>query len=241
MSVAISASTEIITYFTTLPVMELIAVVASLLYVVLAAKGNIWCWPAAILSTVLYTVIFYDVYLWMDSALQLYYLLMAAYGWFCWRKNNASNNSSSHTSNNTPSNTPSNSHSHSKVLLYSQWSLQRHGIAILALTLLSIVLGWLMANYTPAHFPYLDSATTVFAVFATYLITQKVLENWLYFIVIDFVSIYLYIEKSLIPTAALFAAYVVLAAYGYWQWRKQFTLQNNVHHDDIFSNNSVTG
>jgi len=228
MSAAISASTEIVTYFITLPVMELIAVVASLLYVVLAAKGNIWCWPAAILSTVLYTVIFYDVYLWMDSALQLYYLLMAAYGWFCWRKNNTSNN------------TPSNSHSHSKALLYSQWSLQRHGIAILALTLLSIVLGWLMANYTPAHFPYLDSATTVFAVFATYLVTQKVLENWLYFIVIDFVSIYLYIEKSLIPTAALFAAYVVLAAYGYWQWRKQFALQNNVHHDDIFGNNSIT-
>jgi nicotinamide mononucleotide transporter len=223
MSAAISASTEIVTYFTTLPVMELIAVIASLLYVVLAAKGNIWCWPAAILSTVLYTVIFYDVYLWMDSALQLYYLLMAAYGWFCWRKNNGSNNSQS------------------KTLLYSQWSLQRHGIAILALTLLSLVLGWLMANYTPAHFPYLDSATTVFAVFATYLVTQKVLENWLYFIVIDFVSIYLYIEKSLIPTAALFAAYVVLAAYGYWQWRKQFTLQNSAHHDDIFSNNSVTG
>ncbi|AZQ84464.1 nicotinamide riboside transporter PnuC [Colwellia sp. Arc7-635] len=229
MSAAISASTEIVTYFTTLPVMELIAVIASLLYVVLAAKGNIWCWPAAILSTVLYTVIFYDVYLWMDSALQLYYLLMAAYGWFCWRKNNGSNN------------TPSNNHNQSKALLYSQWSLQRHGIAILALTLLSLVLGWLMANYTPAHFPYLDSATTVFAVFATYLVTQKVLENWLYFIVIDFVSIYLYIEKSLIPTAALFAAYVVLAAYGYWQWRKQFTLQNNAHHDDIFSNNSVAG
>jgi nicotinamide mononucleotide transporter len=229
MSVAISATTEIVTYFSTLPIMELIAVIASLLYVVLAAKGNIWCWPAAILSTVIYTVIFYDVYLWMDSALQLYYLLMAAYGWFCWNNNKGSKNASS------------NSHRKFKVLLYSQWSLQRHGIAIIALTLLSILLGWLMANYTPAHFPYLDSATTVFAVFATYLVTQKVLENWLYFIVIDFVSIYLYIEKSLIPTAALFAAYVVLAAYGYWQWRKQFKLQNNDQHDDIFNNNSVIG
>lgn len=229
MSVAISATAEIVTYFSTLPIMELIAVIASLLYVVLAAKGNIWCWPAAILSTVIYTVIFYDVYLWMDSALQLYYLLMAAYGWFCWNNNKGSKNASS------------NSHRKFKVLLYSQWSLQRHGIAIIALTLLSILLGWLMANYTPAHFPYLDSATTVFAVFATYLVTQKVLENWLYFIVIDFVSIYLYIEKSLIPTAALFAAYVVLAAYGYWQWRKQFKLQNNDHHDDIFNNNSVIG
>ncbi len=219
-----NVSTEIVTYFTTLPLLELIAVVASLLYVLLAAKGNIWCWPAAILSTVLYTVIFYDVYLLMDSALQLYYLLMAFYGWFCWQTSNKAN---------TPSS--------SKILLYSRWTLQRHGMIILALSLLSLVLGWLMASYTPAHFPYLDSATTVFAVFATYLITQKVIENWLYFIVIDVVSIYLYIEKSLVPTAALFAAYVILAAYGYWQWRKQYKLQFRQQYDDLYINSSVTG
>lgn len=212
MASSISATNEIITYFTTLPLLELFAVVASLLYVVLAAKGNIWCWPAAILSTVVYTVIFYDVYLWMDSLLQLYYLLMAVYGWFCWRKNSTTNTT------NAP-----------QVLLYSQWTLQRHSSIIVVLTLLSLALGWLMATYTPAHFPYLDSATTVFAVFATYLVTQKVLENWLYFIVIDLVSIYLYIEKSLIPTAALFACYVILAAYGYWQWRKQYQQQFHQH------------
>lgn len=217
MTNAISTSTEIVSYFTTLPALELLAVVTSLLYVILAAKGNIWCWPAAILSTVLYTVIFYDVYLWMDSALQLYYLVMALYGWFCWRRNaeNKPNEGTSLANN-----------ANSEILLYSQWSLQRHSIAIIALTLLSLVLGWLMATYTPTHFPYLDSATTVFAVFATYLLTQKVLENWLYFIVIDFVSIYLYIEKGLTPTAALFACYVVLASYGYWQWRKLYLQQN---------------
>ena len=216
MTNAISASTEIVSYFTTLPTLELLAVVTSLLYVILAAKGNIWCWPAAILSTVLYTVIFYDVYLWMDSALQLYYLVMALYGWYCWRKN----------AENKPNEGDSlANHANSETLLYSQWSLQRHSIAIIALSLLSLVLGWLMATYTPTHFPYLDSATTVFAVFATYLLTQKVLENWLYFIVIDFVSIYLYIEKGLVPTAALFTCYVVLASYGYWQWRKLYLQQ----------------
>jgi nicotinamide mononucleotide transporter len=224
MANAISATSEIVTYFTTLPLLELIAVVASLLYVVLAAKGSIWCWPAAILSTVLYTVIFYDVYLWMDSALQLYYLLMAVYGWFCWHKN-----------------IPSNTQTYSNRLLYSQWTLQRHSSIIVLLTLVSLILGWIMATYTPAHFPYLDSATTVFAVFATYLITQKVLENWLYFIVIDLVSIYLYVEKDLIPTAALFGSFVILAAYGYWQWRKQYKLQFTPEHNNMCINNSVAG
>ena len=224
MANSISATSEIVSYFTTLPLLELIAVVASLLYVVLAAKGSIWCWPAAILSTVLYTVIFYDVYLWMDSVLQLYYLLMAVYGWFYWHKN-----------------THSNTHSDSNKLLYSQWTLKRHCSIIFLLTLVSLVLGWIMATYTPANFPYLDSATTVFAVFATYLITQKVLENWLYFIVIDLVSIYLYVEKGLIPTAALFGSFVILAVYGYWQWRKQYQLQFNQEHNNLCINNSVVG
>lgn len=214
-------SNEMLSYFTTMPTLELIAVFASLLYVVLAAKGHILCWLAAIVSTVLYTIIFYDVYLWMDSLLQLYYLLMAIYGWLCWSK--------------------------SKVFVrlrdsnvsYSQWPIQHHIIIIIALALLSLVLGWLMAAFTPTDFPYLDSATTVFAVFATYLVTQKVLENWLYFIIIDLVSIYIYIEKGLLPTAILFAAYVILAVYGFWQWRKQYKLQFSQQHNDMYINNSI--
>jgi nicotinamide mononucleotide transporter len=215
------ASDEVFSYFTTMPTLELIAVLASLLYVVLAAKGSIVCWLAAIVSTVLYTIIFYDVYLWMDSLLQLYYLLMALYGWLCWSKNKAF------------------SSLNEKDLRYSQWSIQHHMISIIVLTILSLILGWIMAEFTPTDFPYLDSATTLFAVFATYLLTQKVLENWLYFVVIDLVSIYLYIEKGLIPTAALFCCYVILAMYGYFEWRKQYKLQFRQQHDDMYLNSSM--
>lgn len=215
---------EVLVYFTNLPILELIAVIASLMYVILAAKGHILCWPAAILSTILYTYIFYDVYLWMDSLLQLYYLLMAIYGWFCWHKR-----SPLRITNNTTE------------LKYTQWSVKQHSSIIALLTVTSLLIGWLAASYTPAHFPYLDSTTTVFAVFATYLITQKVIENWLYFIVIDLVSIYLYIEKGLIPTAALFACFVLLAIFGYWQWRKQYKLQCEQHDGDIEMINPIVG
>ena len=68
----------------------------------------------------------------------------------------------------------------------------------------------------------MDTFTTVFAVFATYLVTQKVLENWLYWIVIDLASIYLYIEKDLIPTTVLFVVFVVVASYGYHKWLKLY-------------------
>jgi nicotinamide mononucleotide transporter len=195
--------TQTINYLINLPLLELFAVILSLAYVLLAAKENSWCWAAALISTIIYTFIFYDVYLWMDSLLQVYYMLMAIYGWYSWQKGKliAGEND--------------------KTIEITSWSLPVHIKHIGLLTLISLIVGYLMANYSPAHFPYLDSITTVFAVYATYLVTQKILENWLYWVVIDFVSIYLYIEKGLVPTAALFVVYVFIAFAGYFSWRKQ--------------------
>ena len=77
---------EVIQYFSSLPWLELVAMLLALAYVILAAKGSLWCWPAAFISTALYTVIFYDVLLLMDSALNVYYLVMAVYGYWIWQK-----------------------------------------------------------------------------------------------------------------------------------------------------------
>ena len=191
-------------YAASLPWLELVAMLLALVYVILAAVGSIWCWPAAFISTALYTVIFYDVLLLMDSALNAYYLVMAVYGYWVWQTN-ASTNAQPTSS-----------------FVIISWQANWHLRACLVLTVISITLGYVMANYTPAAFPYLDTFTTVFAVFATYLVTQKVLENWLYWIVIDFVSIYLYVEKDLMPTAALFIIYVAIAIYGYLKWQSLY-------------------
>ncbi|MFT7007878.1 MAG: nicotinamide mononucleotide transporter [Colwellia sp.] len=193
-------------YLTALPWLELVAMLLALTYIILAAQGSLWCWPAAFISTALYTVIFYDVLLLMDSALSVYYLVMAVYGYWAWQKNTSSNADPSQQTKKVP-------------LAIISWSANWHFKACLILTIMSLVLGYVIANYTPAAFPYLDTFTTVFAVFATYLVTQKVLENWLYWVVIDAVSIYLYIEKGLIPTTVLFIIYVVIAAYGYVKWQ----------------------
>lgn len=192
---------NLVNYLTALPWLELIAMLLALAYAILAAQGSLWCWPAAFISTALYTVIFYDVLLLMDSALNAYYLVMAVYGYWAWQKNAQSQ----HQQNELP-------------LDIVSWQANWHLKACIILTVISFVLGYIMANKTTASFPYLDTFTTVFAVFATYLVAQKVLENWLYWIVIDAVSIYLYIEKGLIPTTILFIIYVVIAVYAYFKW-----------------------
>jgi len=197
-------------YFSTLPWFELIAMLLALAYVILAAQGSLWCWPAAFISTALYTVIFYDVLLLMDSALNVYYLIMAVYGYWVWQKSTV--------------NSDQDTKQKDKAFAIVSWQVSWHVKSFLLLTIISLILGFVMANYTPAAFPYLDTFTTVFAVFATYLVAKKVLENWLYWIVIDAVSIYLYIEKDLMPTVVLFVLYVFIATYGYFKWQGLYKL-----------------
>jgi len=203
---------SLIEYFSTLPMLEWAAMLLSLAYIILAAKGSLWCWPAAFISTALYTYIFYDVLLLMDSALNAYYLVMAVYGYWAWRKNHTDKTSTSEFN-------------------VISWPAFWHLKACLVLAVISSAWGFFMANYTPADFPYLDTFTTVYAVFATYLVTQKVLENWLYWLVIDAISIYLYIEKGLYPTALLFIIFVGIAFYGYAKWR-------NLLNNSLGSNNT---
>jgi nicotinamide mononucleotide transporter len=196
--------------------LEWVAMLLSLAYIILAAKGSIWCWPAAFFSTALYTYIFYDFLLLMDSALNAYYLVMALYGYWVW-KSSAANHEKNNT---TPQRQPA-------IFSVTSWQTTWHIKACLILALISSILGFVMANYTPADFPYLDTFTTVYAVFATYLVTQKVLENWLYWIVIDLVSIYLYLEKGLYPTVLLFIIFVGIAFYGYYKWRSLYNNNSN--------------
>ena len=177
-------------------VIEIIAVVFSILYVTLAAKENIWCWLCAAVSVSLYIYICYSAKLYLETGLQGFYFIMAFYGYWQW---------------NRPK----------KEITISTWSLQRHllifGVGIIA----SLLLGKLFEIYTDAALPTIDSFTTIFSLFATYMVTKKILENWIYWIVIDIVSVFLYFSRDLQLTAGLFAAYTIIAVFGYLSWKKQ--------------------
>lgn len=181
---------------------EMLAVFLSVSYLILAIKQNLWCWPAAFISTLIYSILFFDASLLMDSALNIFYLVMAIYGWYSWKYGNVKNQNVD--------------------LEISTYGLTKNLQIILGLIVLSLVLGYIMANYTSADYAYLDTFTTVFAIFTTYTLTKKVLENWLYWIVIDSVSIYIYINKGFYLTAVLFALYTILAFVAYNNWKKEY-------------------
>jgi nicotinamide mononucleotide transporter len=192
--------TQIFSGFTAMSHWEYIAVALSMAYLLLAIKENLWCWPAAFFSTLIYTIMYWNGALLMESLLNFYYMYMAVFGWVVWRKGKANQ----------------------AQRLITSWPVNRHIILIVLTALVSLAIGYVMQNYTHADFAYLDSFTTCFAVVTTYLVAKKVLENWLYWIVIDAASMYLYYEKGYYPTLVLFVFYTVMAAWGFKTWYEEY-------------------
>jgi nicotinamide mononucleotide transporter len=177
-------------------IIESVAVFFSILYVILALKESIWCWGAATISVILYIYICYTAQLYPETGLQVFYLLMAFYGYYQWNKNDST-------------------------LKIQQWTTTKHLLILLLGALLTFLMGFYFTIYTNAAMPLVDSFTTVFSVFATYMVTKKVLGNWLYWIVIDAVSVYLYFSRDLHLTSLLFIVYTVIAIFGYFSWLKR--------------------
>lgn len=181
-----------------LSVAELVAVIAAILYLLLAIRQNIWCWLFAGLSTALYVVLFIDAKLYMESVLNVFYFAMAVYGFRFWLVHGRTSSGPRVT----------------------RWPFPVHAAAILAILVLSCMSGFVLARSTDAEFPYVDSLTTFAAFWTTFLVARKVLENWWYWLVIDAVSIWLYWERGLELTALLFVAYVVMIPFGLIAWTR---------------------
>lgn len=182
---------------------EVVAVLLAITYLVLAIRQNSWCWVAAAISTLIYLFIMFEAQLYMESVLQLFYLAMAAYGWRQWRSLDGQR----------------------EVLQVNTWPLRYHVFAITTVLTLVFVSGHLLTKYSNAALPHLDSLTTWGAIVATYMVARKILENWVYWFVIDTVSVGLFVNRGLFLTAMLFVVYLVLIVVGYRSWRASMVAQ----------------
>jgi nicotinamide mononucleotide transporter len=181
---------------------EPLAVTLALAYVVFAIKEKRIAWILAAASAALYLRIFFEVGLLMEASLQLFYILMAIYGWIAWGRD----------STNTQ-------------LPIQRFSPQLHLKLLLLVLIIGTLFGLVLGRFTHANLPIADSITTIAALLATWMVARKVLENWLWWIGIDLVSIVLYLNRGLDLTALLFAGYVVLAIAGWLSWRQQYRAQ----------------
>lgn len=185
---------------------ELVAVTLSIAYLLLAMKENIWCWPLAFISTALFSWVFFDVSLIMESLLNIYYMAMAVYGFWSWRYSRGQQK---------------------EKLIIQTWTPSRHAAALGGIAVLTVASGYYLMRYTQAALPFLDAFTTWGSVITTYMVARKVYENWWYWLVIDSAALYMYVDRGLYPTAFLMAIYIILVILGIVSWKKKLAQQKH--------------
>lgn len=181
---------------------EIIGVVLAIGYLLLAVRQIIWCWLAWILSSLLYLYVMFNAGLYMEAALQIFYVAMGLYGWMQWRKGGTEDH-----------------------LVVRRWGLGNHLFAVSVILILTLLSGEVLSNYTTAAMPFMDALTTWGAIVTTYMVAKKLIENWIYWFVIDSISIYLFVSRELYFTAVLFFVYLFIIIIGYRSWKQMELVQ----------------
>jgi nicotinamide mononucleotide transporter len=181
---------------------EILAMITGVGYAVLAARRDRLCWISGAVSSACAALAAGLRWLPMQSALQVFFVGMSVYGWVSWTRTSAQGE-----------------------LAVGVWPLGRHIGMALALVALTFVSARLLASETDAAWPLLDSLTTWFSLFATWLAARAKLENWLYWIAIDGVLVYLFYVQGLPFLALLNVLFIAIAAGGFIAWRRRFVAQ----------------
>ena len=182
--------------------LEAVAVVTGLTYVLLILARNRWGWVCGAISSTIYVVIAARARLPMQSVLQAYYVVMAVYGWISWTRN-----------------------AQEQEGRIFRWPLRRHLLAVALIVMASLLSARLLATETRAAWPLLDSLTTWTSFLATWLVARSVLENWCYWIAADTIMVFLFVRQGYVPTAGLFASYIIVALFGFRAWLARYRQQ----------------
>ncbi|MGB3946712.1 MAG: nicotinamide riboside transporter PnuC [Bacteroidia bacterium] len=178
---------------------EWLIFITALVYVILAAIENVWCWLFGILSSILSVYLCYTGNLFLESGLQVFYVIMGIYGWYEWLKGSEQN----------------------RELKIVSFSLLKNIPLFSIGCIIWIILGLLSSNYSTQAMPFLDGFITAFSVVATWMTAKKIIENWLYWIIIDALAIVLYASRDFYLIALLYIIYTLIALAGYFKWKNK--------------------
>ena len=182
---------------------EIVGVVFSVIYLLFSIRQNILLWPTGMISAILYMVVFFQAKFYADMGLNAYYFFISIYGWIVWQKGKENKGRQSN-------------------IIRIQW---KQGLILTGLTALAFVgIGLILDRYTDSPIPYWDALTTAMSFTATWMLARKILEHWIIWIIVDAISMGLYLYRGLYPTMILFAIYTTMAVIGYLEWKKSISL-----------------
>ncbi|MCW3072664.1 MAG: nicotinamide mononucleotide transporter PnuC [Bacteroidetes bacterium] len=186
---------------------EWLIFITALAYVLLAAIESTWCWLFGIISSALSVYLCYSGQLFLESGLNIFYVIIGAYGWYQWLYGSASKTE----------------------LPVVSSSLKKNLFFIFIGLLIWIPFGYTAHRFSTQAMPYLDAFITSFSIVATWMTAKKILENWLYWIVIDALAVFLYGYREFYLIALLYIIYTILALAGYIAWRKKLNTSSASH------------
>ena len=190
---------------------EIFGLFTGTLSIALLIKQNIWTWPVGIAYTLASLYIFFTAKLYADFALHVLFLIMSSYGWYYWLHGNNRFDSELSVSSESK-----------KVLAYS----------IIICSFIIILTSNLFIIYTDADIPYWDNTTSCLSVLAIWLQSRKKIESWIFWLIIDILSVGIYFYKGLYFYSLLYSIYVVMAFLGYVTWLESYRNdKRNIRHN----------
>jgi nicotinamide mononucleotide transporter len=180
--------------------LEGIAVFFGLASVWYAKKEDILVFPTGIISVLIYVYITFGAKLYADMAINFFYFVMSVYGWYMWtHKNNE------------------------KAERPITWATKKdHIVSVIGLFVFYGIMYYLLKFHTDSDVPIIDSLTTAIFIVGMYLMALKKIENWIYWIIGDLISVPLYLYKGLVLTSFQFFVFLILAVLGYIEWRQRY-------------------
>ncbi len=179
-------------------ILEVFGVLFGLLSVIYSSRQDIKVFPTGIISVLIYVYICQQFGLYADMGINAFYFIMSIYGWYNW------------THQNGKVKTLTISRTNNKEKIY---------LSILGIVLFAII-RYILINYTDSNVPNIDAITTSIFLIAMWLMSLKKIENWTLWIIGDIISIPLYAYKGLVLTSFQYTVFLLVAIYGYLEWKK---------------------
>lgn len=190
---------------------EILGTIVGLIYLWQEYHASIHLWITSIIMPAIYLYVYYNAGLYADFGINIYYLIIALYGWMAWRYNFSIRGKKSESKKLSISYINGGSSIRLALLFAAAWAL----------------ISYILIHFTNSTVPLTDAFTTALSIVGMYMLARKYIEQWCVWLVVDIASSALYIYKELYFTAALYALYAIIAIFGYRKWKQLMNNENS--------------
>ena len=186
-------------------VLQIVGTLLGLLYLWLEYRANIWLWIVGAIMPMVHGLLYLSSGIYADAAMQLYYVVAGIYGLVVWLQG---------------------SKRADRVVNIQHTPLKWAFPLVLTYVVLYVAMYYILSEFTDSRVPFFDSMSTALSIVAMWMLSRKLVEQWLVWLVVDMISVGLYLYKGIPITAMLYTLYCALAIAGYVRWRKQVLIKS---------------